>query len=114
MWSWSDRRRACGSPSRVLFVARRLPGGGPRLGLLLLLLGGAVQGEGNGRLMLWNDEEAMCVPVSRLGYLACSVSVPQDAAGDSVFEHIRGHMTGAHYSREDQLFNQKSDTPETP
>jgi hypothetical protein len=48
------------------------------------------------------------------GGLACSVSVPQDAAGDSVFEHIRGHMTAARHGREDQLFNQNSDTPETP
>lgn len=46
--------------------------------------------------------------------LACTTSVSQDAAGDSVFEHIRGHMTGARYGREQQLFNEKSDTSETP
>lgn len=46
--------------------------------------------------------------------LACSISVSQDAAGDSVFDHICGHMTGARYGREQQLFNEKSDTPGTP
>lgn len=65
--------------------------------------------------MLWNDDRRPVRACISPGDSGCSEFVSQDtAAGDSVFEHIRGHMTGARYGREGQLFNQKSDTPETP
>lgn len=56
------------------------------------------------------------MPVSRLGIQVAADLFRRTltAAGDSVFEHISGHMTGARYGREGQLFNQKSDTLETP
>jgi hypothetical protein len=64
--------------------------------------------------MLWNNGRSPVHACISPGVLACSISVPQDAAGDSVMEHLHGHMTAARYGREDQLCNQKSNTPETP